>query len=317
MKLNFYLAIDGVCFDGLGEQVLDIGFGYQLTNHLETLVRVAMLDGPIVNREVWQSRQAVGAHLICEGLQLPSEFGGDEIKRVLMNTGGIGLTFMECLWLVKDNSAQLSEARVFAPEFVPDGSVTYTPYARYADVTGRDRLVVFTLEELHDAIALFSRLYPLASAAALEARSLPGGIAFHRSRVIRSLFASQLARSSKDPSVKALAYCMAIECLVATRKSSGLKQAAAIRGAWLASHEGADRGLATQTLLHLYEYRSRFVHGNLLEPHQAVSLYSTVRESDELLRLGLRAALTNEKLAELYGDASGAALEAELNNLRN
>lgn len=207
--------------------------------------------------------------------------------------------FMLALWMIKDNSANAYEGYlrlddIHGPHYL---SERFSNWFFMADCEQRE--VHFTAAELDTALAFYAQFDTVIPKVPNNEKRISGLI--HDSRVARTLYFLQAARTTGDLLVKIAFYCMCLESLFSTDKE-GINYRVAERTALFIGSEGPERRKILEDVTKLYGTRSKVVHGNLVKENQLSDLFERVKQGDAYLRACLAKILGDPAMLELFSE---------------
>lgn len=203
---------------------------------------------------------------------------------------------MHALWLVKDNSANPLTAYLrlddqSGPHFLSQGFTlqTYT-----ADC--HTRPVHFSRTEFDRAVEYFHQIQAIVPQKPENEEYLTG---LEGSRLARTIYFAQAARTTNDLLIRIAFYCMCFESLFST-DMAGVAHRVSERVAVFLGKSGAERRAIYDDVHKLYGTRSTVVHGSEIKSSKVSGLVEVTVRGDDYLRRCLAKILADEALQELF-----------------
>jgi hypothetical protein len=222
--------------------------------------------------------------------------------------------FCMALWLVKDNSPDVSMIHVRAgmgSDHIYAAKQSYISLFYTADCGQRE--TTFTSDEVQTALGYLKKIWhhlPLLD------QNRESAVA-DAPRVTRALYFVQAARQQEDIAIKVAFYAICFETLFST-DFAGVAHRVSERAATFIALSGTDRQRVYLDVHHLYDARSTVVHGGKIGKKKMASptLVEVATKCDEHLRRCIRRILDDDSVRQLFiSESDDSIREHFLNEL--
>lgn len=244
--------------------------------HVEAVQWMGLLEAHAI-----VSRPVVYSH--CEIPESEHEKDAFLFRRMRQVAG-----FLNCLWMLKDNSINQDHAFLIykiTGKYAVDSNVLAL---KYSDARGKRDVVTFSRDELRKSRQIFAAA---GTADALE-KSV-SGLTKRANRLDRAFYLLQRARCDSDLGLKVASYCTALESLLASSQAE-LAHQLAERVACLLCADAEERQRVYRTVKRCYAVRSAVLHGDYVRNSHLSDLQVSAEECDGILRAALLRVLTHE-----------------------
>jgi Apea-like HEPN len=224
--------------------------------------------------------------------------------------------FVNCLWLVKDNSIYVRDAflDVYPDGNPAQGNIQYASVSAINSNTSGDVVETsFSMDELKTAISYFT---PTETFEGIE----DGGkfpfknpLTKEAGRIGRAVYFCIGARSISSLPMKILNYCTVLECLF-TSDSFEVTHKVSERLAFLLGKDSIERNYYYQLVRDAYRIRSKAVHGQFIKT-QLEDMQRISKGLDESIRRIFINYYQNPNEYEVFSIANNEKFEEWFNNL--
>ena len=198
--------------------------------------------------------------------------------------------FLHCLWLVKDNAANVELGFIICDR----GSVHSNFIAnRYSDSNGRFDSVAFSGDETKMARRYFREALSTDLHIQVPWEPMPSA-----GRLSRAFYWFQAARSMPSLGSKVAAYCTALESMFATSPSELTHQLAERVASFLQS--GSERVRVYRNIKRAYSYRSKVVHGSQINPSKHEQITRASSDLDQYSRAVFMKCIEDANLEQTF-----------------
>lgn len=218
------------------------------------------------------------------------------------------ISFLNGLWLVKDNAVNFEQAYLFSETKEGLRATSNFMNVRYHMSDGSSDTVGYSPEELTEAISYAKRAFIFDH----DAQS-PTKLPADKPRVSRALYWAQAARAADDVTGRVALSCTAFETMASTTATE-LTHQLSERIAYLLADSPTERLEIYQSVKQCYGFRSKMVHGDTVKPKHFEKLKEASKVADDYLRKLLRLILSNESVEELF-DLSTEKLHERMTRL--
>jgi len=222
------------------------------------------------------------------------------LNKLIMHT----ISFLDCLWLLKDNAANMELAFLEIKIDQYQSNVSSNSWTHYKfDANGNaDRNVLFCREEIRPLREFYRKSFLLPQ----ECDTLnqytnfqPYGKSF--GNISRAFYFLSAARTTPYLPVKIAHYCSCLETLF-FRVIQELSFKLPLRVACFLSDSPDNKLRIFKQLRNAYNIRSTSVHGLAVKPDIKV-ITDISCDTDQLVRLVINKILKNEKICNLFNEA--------------
>ena len=308
--LYFIQGIEEVELAGLTNEGLELNEHctiFPINDQVRQVAKTMFL--PIVGRVQHQTIVTAGAaNMIAQTNEGAVE--DDSAKRSLLAVMTWTQLFLFSLWLVKDNSGNATDGHALLVEDSTDNVRMFSQRPGVLNFTAESRRVAtsYSAEEVRVAIQHFHRLQEIMPRGEWHFdEPRPSGLVFG-SRIVRSMYFAQAARSSADVAVKILFYCLAFESLFAS-SSDSISHRVSERAASIIDTSGEERRKIYRDVRQLYSTRSQVVHGNPLRARDLPALREQSKQGDDHLRQNIRRIIGAADLFQLFSGGGGTPVD--------
>ncbi|MGG1400170.1 hypothetical protein ABE288_20460 [Bacillus salipaludis] len=224
--------------------------------------------------------------------------------------------FVDCLWLVKDNSIYVRDAFLDVyPEGSPEqGDIQFSSVSTInSNTSGHIVETTFSIEELEKAISYFKPAEGFEGVEEGGKHPFKNPLTKEMGRLGRATYFINAARSVSQLPLKILNYCTVLECLF-TSDSSEVTHKVAERLAYLLGRNAEERKQYYQLARDAYKIRSKAVHGQPIKTNLE-EMQRTTKKLDDALRTIFINYYENPEKYEVFKIKKNEDFEDWFNNL--
>jgi hypothetical protein len=206
-------------------------------------------------------------------------------------------TFLQSMWLVKDNNVNCELAFLEFPYGTRESSVSSNFLSNlFTKASGEIETTMFTANEIQRAVKLHEAVYTFISD---KARNLKHFLQKGNPRIARAFHFLEATRAERNLGTKIADYCTCYEALFSTESTELSHKLAERISSFLAL--SPDEKMKTYREIKVaYNIRSKVVHGDNLTNNQIENLVAISQGCDHYLRLILSSIVGSEKLKEIF-----------------
>lgn len=304
LEVHTLQVIDHLTLEGVPPE------GLPLVNFLRIATNPALKE-KIIDDYMWwacgeiDAKWMLAAQSFAQGyIRLGDRFlSPDHAREIrLAFTFHVDLLFL-AMWLVKDHSASASTLYMRVEK--GEGIIPFS--ARERQVTtfttsGCEHIEsIFTRIELDQALAYVEKIHSVLPKVGINEPIPHQTGANADARITRVLYFLQSGRRENDIAIKIAFYAICFESLFST-DMAGVAHRVAERAATFITKSGSDRQRAYRDVHHLYDARSRVVHGSTIgKKKMAVpTLIEVAKRCDEHLRQCIRRILNDDTVRPYF-----------------
>lgn len=239
---------------------------------------------------------------------------GSTAERFLMVESLFYQLFIQCLWIVKDNSVNFEESFIEVTDNSEKKVSMYSRSFHFTDASGKVNKVLFNLKELEEAETYFVYFKELvdknvknrADESIIHSQKFDEFFecyGLNSNRIDRFFYILHNARTENYLPARIAMYTIALEALVSTDEREVTHQTAE-RTALLMFNNDISKYKIYQFVKEMYRIRSSYIHGNKLSKSFKKKgleyLIDSSIEFDDLLRRLIRKILSDDSLQSLY-----------------
>jgi len=302
VDLIFIQAMTEVTIEGLPPAGIELDPEAIIVRPINAKVLSAarMLFHPFIGRIHLETIETAGAANFLDQIR---DHPVDETfaRRFVMRSMAWTQQFLFSLWLVKDNSGNAGDGHLLLAEVGrgPTGFYSQRPGVLNFTADCHRTPTSFSAGELEEALGYYHKLKGITPEGEYHIDApRPSGLVFD-SRVVRTIYFAQAARSSADIAVKMAFQCLCFESLFAS-SSDSITHRVSERAAILVGSDAVDQRRVYDDVKKLYATRSQVVHGNPIRHADLSALREVAKRADEHLRRSIRRIVASPELSELF-----------------